>query len=124
MPDDFKIPDRVKLRSGTTKWIASHPHHPTEASTDNLTQVKSRSPILGRLSTHVTAFAEMLTGRRGDRLDAWLADADNDDLRRLQSFVHGIRRDYAAVLAGLTLSHNSGPIEGNKLFSATSCRSM
>ncbi|WP_446746299.1 transposase [Sphaerimonospora cavernae] len=55
----------------------------------------------------------MLTGRHGSRLDAWLDAADTDDLPHLQSFVRGIHRDYAAVLAGLTLTHSSGPVEGN-----------
>ena len=59
--------------------------------------------MLERLSTHVTGFAEMLTGRYGDRLDG----ADNDDLPHLQSFIQGIHRDHAAVLAGSTLSHSS-----------------
>ncbi|MEU7991011.1 hypothetical protein AB0B56_39780 [Streptosporangium canum] len=45
--------------------------------------------------------------RYGDRLDAWLAGADNDDLPHLQSFIQGIHRDHAAVLAGSTLSHSS-----------------
>jgi transposase len=105
-------PPPPKVRE-VTKWITSHPDHLSPAETDNLAQVKSRSPILERLSTHVTAFAEMLTGRHGDRLDAWLVNADSDDLPHLQSFVQGIRRDHAAVLAGLTLSHSSGPVEGN-----------
>ncbi|MEU7864470.1 hypothetical protein [Nonomuraea sp. NPDC049141] len=103
-----------------TKWITSHPDHLSPTDTDNLAQVESRSPMLERLSTHVTAFAEMLTGRHGDRLNAWLASADNDDLPHLQSFVQGIRRDHAVVLAGLTLSHSSGPSKATSAVSRPS----
>jgi transposase len=96
-----------------TRWLTSHPDHLSEEDAANLAQVKTRSPALERLSAHVTAFAEMLMGRHGDRLEAWLAAADTDNLPHLQSFVRGIHRDHAAVLAGLTLPHNSGPVEGN-----------
>lgn len=37
---------------------------------------------------------------------------ENDDLSYLHSFTHGIRRDFDAVVNGLTLPHSSGPIEG------------
>jgi hypothetical protein len=52
----------------------------------------------------VRAFAEMMTGRHGDSLDAWMARVDADDLPYLRSFTIGIRRHYAAVLSGLTRS--------------------
>jgi transposase len=32
---------------------------------------------------------------------------------QLMSFVRGVLADYDAVRAGLTLHHNSGPVEGN-----------
>jgi transposase len=105
-------PPPPKVRE-VTKWITSHPDHLTEEEADNLAQLQTRSPVLEQLSVQVTAFAEMLVGRHGNRLDTWLAAADTDDLPHLQSFARGIRRDHAAVLAGLTLIHNSGPVEGN-----------
>jgi transposase len=36
-----------------------------------------------------------------------------DDLPHLHRFVRGLRRDYRAVLNGLTLRHSSGAVEGN-----------
>jgi transposase len=59
------------------------------------------------------AFAEMLTGRHGDRLDAWIAAVESDDPPHLHRFVTGLRRDYDAVRNGLTLPHSSGSVEGN-----------
>ena len=53
----------------------------------------------------------MITGLRGDRLDA--------DRRRpprrpahLYAFANGLERDHAAVLSGLTLPYSSGAVEG------------
>ena len=51
-----------------TRWITSHPGHLTGEETVNLGQVKARSPHLMATAGHVTAFAEMMTGRHGERL--------------------------------------------------------
>ena len=37
---------------------------------------------------------------------------DTDDLPALHGFVHGLRKDLPAVVAGLTLPYSNGPIEG------------
>jgi transposase len=96
-----------------TRWITSHPGHLTSEETAQLAQVKARSTHLSSASGHVTAFAEMMTGRHGERLPEWMAAVDLDDLPHLHSFTRGIRRDQSAVLNGLTLAHSSGAVEGN-----------
>ena len=52
------------------------------------------------------------TSFHGDRLDAWLDAVEADTLIPLHRFANGLRRDYDAVRAGLTLEHNSGRVEG------------
>jgi hypothetical protein len=37
---------------------------------------------------------------------------DTDDLPALHGFVHGLRMDLPAVVAGLTLPYGNGPMEG------------
>jgi transposase len=96
-----------------TRWITSHPDHLTGNETARISQIKARSVQLSATAGHVTAFAEMMTGRHGERLPAWLAAVDLDDLPHLHSFTRGIRRDQAAVTNGLTLAHSSGAVEGN-----------
>jgi transposase len=54
-----------------------------------------------------------MTGRHGEHLPGWIDAVDLDDLSHLHSFTRGIRSDYTAVTNGLTLAHNSGPVEGN-----------
>ncbi len=85
-----------------------HPHLPVA-----LKQVLASCPHLDATATHVATFAEILTGRHGDRLDSWMASVDADDLPHLHRFVTGLRRDYQAVRNGLTLPHSSGSVEGN-----------
>jgi transposase len=54
----------------------------------------------------------MLHHRQGKKLDPWLAKCTASQIRELQSFVQGVERDKAAVVAGLTLSQNNGLVEG------------
>jgi transposase len=96
-----------------TRWITSHPGHLTDDETAKLNTVKARSTHLSATAGHVTAFAEMMTGRHGEHLPAWIAAVELDDLPSLHSFTSGIRRDQAAVTNGLTLAHSSGAVEGN-----------
>jgi len=96
-----------------TRWITSHPGHLTDEETAQLSQVKARSAHLSTAAGHVTAFAEMMTGRHGARLPEWIDAVALDDLPHLHSFTRGIRRDQAAVTNGLTMAHSSGAVEGN-----------
>lgn len=65
----------------------------------------------------VQEFRNMLHMRSGEKLDDWLSSVKASQIRELQSFVFGVERDKAAVVAGLTLSQNNGLVEGkvNKL---------
>lgn len=67
---------------------------------------------LSVLTNRVRQFAGMLTGRHGEDLDTWMTCVDADDLPALHGFVHGLRMDLSAVVAGLTLPYSNGPIEG------------
>jgi transposase len=79
-----------------------HPDSLDEDEKAKLSQVQARCPHLDALAGQVTEFAKILTGRHGERLDAWITAADASDLPDLHSFTTGIKRDYDAVLNGLT----------------------
>lgn len=55
-------------------------------------------------------FAGLVRERNGAGLDGWLDRADA--VPALKSFAAGLRRDEAAVRAGLTLPWSNGPVEG------------
>ncbi|MGV9864084.1 transposase [Rhodococcus koreensis] len=103
-PATPKIP---KVRT-ITSWMLHHPDNLTDDEQLGLKQVLASCQHLETTAAHVTSFAEMLTGRHGDRLSSWMAAAASDDLPHLHRFVRGIERDHAAVLNGLTLPYNSG----------------
>jgi transposase len=54
----------------------------------------------------------MLLIRTGEQLDIWLENVRASQIRELQSFVLGIERDKAAVVASLTLPQNNGLAAG------------
>ncbi len=58
------------------------------------------------------AFGQMLRGRHGERLEAWVETASGSGIAALRGFAIGLRADYAAVKAGLTLEWSNGQTEG------------
>ncbi|MFC6060801.1 ISL3 family transposase, partial [Streptomyces pratens] len=96
-----------------TSWIMTHPEHLRDEDADRLHRLRERDPELDRLTGHVRRFAAMMTGRHGDRLENWIADAEQDTLAPLASFARNLRRDFDAVRNGLSLPHSSGAVEGN-----------
>jgi transposase len=105
------VPRPPKVRD-VTGWMLRHPDELDAEEQVKLKDVRARCPHLDQIAGHVTEFATMLTGRHGERLDAWIAAVNADDLPDLHSFTHGLQRDHAAVLNGLTLPYSSGAVEG------------
>ena len=95
-----------------TGWILRRPESLDLADQVRLKQVLAHCPQLDAAAAHVTGFAEMMGARRGDQLDDWLTAVEAADLPELHRFTTGLRRDYDAVRAGLTLEHSSGRVEG------------
>jgi transposase len=95
-----------------TGWLTHHPDRLTEDDGVQLKGVLARSDTLTVTHRQVREFAEMLTQRRGENLDAWMRDVDARGAAPLCSFTKGLRTDLAAVTAGLTLPYSSAAVEG------------
>jgi transposase len=108
-------PPAVPKARQITRWLLSRPASLDPGEQAQLDAIRARCPHLDALAAaHLTSFAEMMTGRSGDRqLDDWLAAVEADHQPHLHSFAADIRRDHAAVTAGLTLPYSSGVVEGN-----------
>jgi transposase len=57
-------------------------------------------------------FAAMVCQRQPEGFDAWLDEATGSGVPALRSFANGLRNDYAAVRAALTLNWSNGRTEG------------
>ncbi|MEV8512796.1 transposase [Dactylosporangium sp. NPDC051484] len=94
--------------------LAAHPPRPAHRRRPRPTRPSAcRLPAPRRPGHHISAFAEILTARQGQRLNDWITTVEADDQPDLRSFTAGLRRDHDAVVNGLTLTYSSGVVEGH-----------
>ena len=55
----------------------------------------------------------MVRERRGDDLEAWMAEATDSGIPELARFVRGLQDELTAIKAGLTLEWSNGVTEGH-----------
>ncbi|GLW35204.1 transposase [Actinoplanes regularis] len=91
-----------------TSWIMTKPENLNTEHSAALTGILARCSA----RQHVAAFAAIMRELGGERLDGWLHAVEADDLPAPHTLVTGLRRDHAAVTAGLSLPYSSGAVEG------------
>jgi len=94
-------------------WILTPPGDLADDNRAALAQITARCAELKVTRDLVREFADMLCHRRGERLEAWASRAEASPVSELRGFARGLRRDWAAVTAGLTVSYSSGAVEGH-----------
>ena len=95
------------------RWILTPPGKLTDEDRAALAQITARCAELSATRDLVRDFAEMLCHRRGERLEAWVSRAEASPVSELRGFAKGLRKDWAAVTAGLTVPYSSGAVEGH-----------
>jgi transposase len=94
-------------------WILTPPSDLTDGDRAALAQITGRCEELAATRDLVREFADMLCHRRGERLESWASQAEASPVSELRGFSKGLRKDWAAVTAGLTVSYSSGAVEGH-----------
>jgi transposase len=94
-------------------WILTPAGELADDNRAALAQITARCEELKATRALVRQFADMLCHQRGERLQAWAAQAETSPVSELRGFSKGLRKDWAAVTAGLTVSYSSGPVEGH-----------
>ena len=106
----------VKTTSLTARTLAylvlQRPEKLTEPQSELIHQACQQHPDLQQITQLAQAFAHILRTRQADQLDPWLERVIVSQIPGLISFVTGLRRDYDAVKAGLSLAWNNGQLEG------------
>ena len=69
-------------------------------------------PELSGAITLAQGFIKLVRQRLPENLDSWLEKAKNSSIKAFQSFAKGLKDDYDAVKAGVTLEVSNGPVEG------------
>jgi transposase len=84
-----------------------------ETEQDELALIRQASPSSEAAYRLTQTFLRMIRERTGEGLDCWLDEVEVSHLPEVESFAVGVRKDKAAVLAGLTLPWSNGPVEGH-----------
>jgi transposase len=95
------------------RWIMTEEGRLSPEQRTDLDRVMDSCMELKAVAGHVRNFAQMMAQRRGTQLRPWMHAVEADNLPALHSLIVGLRRDEAAVTAGLTLPWSSGPVEGH-----------
>jgi transposase len=94
-------------------WLVLCPsERSTEQDHHQLAQLTEQAPELAEAVALAQDFAGLVRRRQPAPLDPWLARAATSALPPFRRFARGLREDYAAVQAGVTLPWSQGPIEG------------
>jgi transposase len=107
-------PQRGHLTPRGTAWLVlRRPETRTPEEEQQLAQLTAQQAELAEAVTLARDFAELVRTRQPERLDGWLIRASTSAVSALQRFAQGLRDDYAAVKAGVTVPWSNGPVEGH-----------
>jgi len=96
-------PKRPPTASQVAHWITFKEEQRLDWQQQYLTRLCEADPQIREAYDLITDFTTMLRERQGERLDVWLHSVEEQEVSELKSFVLGLKRDYDAVKAGLTL---------------------
>jgi len=85
----------------------------TAAEAQHLAQLRAQQGEVTEAVDLAQDFATLVRQRQPAQLDPWLQRATTSPLEALQRFASGLRDDYEAVKAGVTLPWSTGPVEGH-----------
>lgn len=80
-----------------------------------LERLDARSPLFhaaAKLADDFVGLVRKRTDQAESALECWVASAISSSIPSLVSFARGLREDWSAVVAGLTLDWSNGPVEG------------
>jgi transposase len=108
--------DRVSVQE--VVWLIARPYETLKAEErTDLEELCQTSTHLSTLRRLVQSFGQIVRKRQGHLLSDWKHQVAQSGLAEVQRFAKGLKRDEAAVLAGLTVASSNGQVEGhiNKL---------
>jgi len=85
----------------------------TEEQRRALGEVRHLNSEIERVMEVVDSFVSMLRTLQGQHLEEWMEKASQSGIGEIRNFVEKLRKDQAAVQAGLTLQWNNGVVEGH-----------
>jgi transposase len=106
-------PSARHLTARRATWLVlRRPERLAKDEAAQLAQLSAQHPEVAAAIALAQDFAQLVRERQPEQLDPWLARAAESPLAPLQRLAKGIRDDYEAVKAGVTLPWSNGPVEG------------
>ncbi len=93
--------------------VVRRPAERTEEQALTVIRLAGLGGVIGQACELTQGFADLVRQRHEAGLTEWMTKAEASGLDEFKTFVNGLRRDEAAVRAGLRLVWNNGPTEGN-----------
>lgn len=107
------LPEPRPLTPRNAVWqVLQRPEKQDEATEERIKKLRQAHLELDEAITLTEGFATLIRARDPAALDPWLAQAASSTLKPFQSFAASLRRDYAAVRAGVEQTWSTGPVEG------------
>jgi transposase len=104
---------RLRLSAWSATWLFLRKSEKlSEADRQMAAELCDRSSEIARANEIVQGFARLIRERRAECLDTWLDEAANCGIAEMVNFARGIRQDYSAVKAALSLPWSNGQVEG------------
>jgi transposase len=101
------------LTPSRATWLVMR--HEAKLNDDEKAQLARLQAQEGKITEAITLtqdFAALVRQHQPAQLETWLERATTSGLQAFKSFATGLRADYEAVQAGVTLSWSTGPVEG------------
>jgi transposase len=113
LPAVTEAPHR-RLTPRRATWLVLRPSERlTAPDHQQLAQLTTQAPELAEAVALAQDFAALVRQRQPAQLEPWLARAATSTLPPVRRFARGLRADYTAVQAAVTLPWSQGPIEGH-----------
>jgi transposase len=112
LPAVTEAPRRLLTPRRATWLVLRLSERSTDQDHHQLAQLTAQSPDLAEAVALAQDVAALVRQHQPTQLDPWLARAATSALPPFRRLAKGLREDYAAVKAGVTLPWSQGPIEG------------
>ena len=107
-------PHHRPLTARQAAWlVVRHAGQRTQDDAQQLAQLRAQHADVAEAIDLAQDFAHLVRQRQPEQLEPWLARAAKSAVGAWRRFAKGLRDDFDAVKAGVTLPWSSGPVEGH-----------
>jgi len=95
------------------RWLLQSPEERESRTSEVLALISQASHEMAQTQLLVEQFLTFVRTLQGSEVEPWLERVKATGGKEVRQFAHGLERDKAAVVAGLTLPYSTGPVEGH-----------